>query len=59
MSSDSDAAISSSTLLCSWKHITASCGDKNEAWFRCKNNDRNPAACLKEGDAVTECVVDT
>lgn len=48
----------SSVLLAISKHIAAQCGKQNRAFLECKGRDRNPEACLKEGDAVTACVVD-
>jgi len=39
------------------KYIARSCKDVNKAFMECKAKDLNPSACLKEGEAVTECLL--
>ena len=48
----------SSVLFAVSKQIASACADKNRAFLACKKRDKNPEACLNEGDAVTSCVVD-
>lgn len=48
----------SAALMAAYKHIEARCSDKNAAFYRCKQRDQNPASCVREGDAVTHCVLD-
>lgn len=39
------------------KYIARSCKDVNKTFMECKAKDLNPSACLKEGEAVTECLL--
>ena len=47
----------SPALLAAHKHIAYACAQPNDAFVRCKQRDPNPAACLREGDDVTRCVL--
>lgn len=47
----------SSILMSASKVIAIKCGGPSKEYIACKNRDENPAACLKEGDAVTGCVI--
>eukprot|EP00894_Picocystis_sp_ML_P003660 jgi/Pico_ML_1/54177/g4589.t1 len=44
-------------LMSASKYIARSCKDANKAFMDCKARDLNPSACLKEGEAVTECLL--
>ena len=48
---------SSSILHASNAYIGAGCEKQNAAFMACKNANGNPAACLAEGDAATQCAV--
>ena len=48
----------SSVLLAVSRQIASACAAQNRAFLDCKRRDRNPEACLKEGDEVTGCVID-
>jgi len=39
------------------KHIAVHCKSENKAFMECKMNDRNPEACLEQGEKVTKCTV--
>ncbi|KAK9919047.1 hypothetical protein WJX75_008974 [Coccomyxa subellipsoidea] len=41
------------------KHLAARCSKQSKAFIECKRKDKNPEACLKEGDAVTACAIET
>jgi hypothetical protein len=41
-------------LSCAYGSV--SCASVNEAFIACKKRDKDPAACLAAGDAVTSCV---
>jgi hypothetical protein len=43
-------------LMAASKHVAVSCASVNEAFIACKKRDKDPAACLAAGDAVTSCV---
>jgi hypothetical protein len=43
-------------LMAASKLIATSCASANAAFIECKKKDKNPAACLAAGDAVTACV---
>lgn len=44
-------------LMSASKYIARSCKDVNKAFMECKAKDLDPSACLKEGEAVTECLL--
>lgn len=44
-------------LMSASKYIARSCKDVNKTFMECKAKDLNPSACLKEGEAVTECLL--
>jgi len=46
----------SAVLMAASKHVAVSCASVNEAFIACKKRDKDPAACLAAGDAVTSCV---
>ncbi len=48
----------SAVLYAISKHIATKCSKQNKAFEECKRRDSNPELCLKQGDAVTGCVVD-
>ena len=48
----------SAVLMSTAKHIAVRCGKANKAYLDCKKSDRDPAACLSQGDGVTRCVID-
>eukprot|EP00049_Salpingoeca_infusionum_P022309 m.6026 g.6026 ORF g.6026 m.6026 type:complete len:143 (-) comp5119_c0_seq1:105-533(-) len=44
------------TLLAAARHLGEACHEASLAFYRCKQtNDGNPAKCLEEGSAVTNC----
>lgn len=52
------SAPASALLMAASKHVAVSCSKVNAAYIECKDkNNGNPSACLKEGEAVTGCVV--
>ncbi|KAL3135768.1 hypothetical protein ABBQ32_007331 [Trebouxia sp. C0010 RCD-2024] len=48
----------SAVLLSVAKHISFTCAKPNKAYLDCKRKDKNPAACLEQGNAVTSCTID-
>jgi NADH dehydrogenase (ubiquinone) 1 alpha subcomplex subunit 8 len=55
---EGQGAPTSALLMAASKHIALSCARVNEAYIQCRDkNHNNPTACLKEGEAVTGCVV--
>ena len=54
---EAEAPATSATLYAVHKHVAARCGDVSAAFMACKAADRNPEVCLKQGAAVTGCVV--
>jgi hypothetical protein len=58
MASADDPPPVSAVLYSIAKHVAARCGKENRAFIECKKKDKNPEACLKEGDAVTQCTID-
>lgn len=51
-------APTSAVLMSVSKHIAVRCQKVNKAYMDCKANDANPEKCLREGVAVTSCVLD-
>ena len=49
---DATAAPASSVLLACNKLIARDCAVENDAFLRCKARNRDPVACVKEGEAV-------
>ena len=47
----------SGTLMAAAKLIGAKCMDQNRNFMLCKKEDANPAACLAQGEQVTNCVL--
>lgn len=45
-------------LLAVAKHISFACAKTNKAYLECKQKDKNPEACLQQGEAVTSCAID-
>ena len=43
-------------LMAASKHIAVTCAAVSAAFIECKKKDKDPAACLAAGDAVTSCV---
>ena len=54
---EAEAPATSATLYAVHKHVAARCGDVSAAFMACKAADQNPEVCLKQGAAVTSCVV--
>ena len=56
----SDAAATpppvTAALMAASKHIAVTCAGVSAAFIECKKKDKDPAACLAAGDAVTSCV---
>lgn len=48
----------SSVLMSASKLIASECGGVSKAFVACKKGNPNPEACLREGEAVTGCVID-
>ena len=48
----------SAVLMASSKHIAIRCGRVNKTYLECKRRDKDPQACLAQGDGVTRCVID-
>jgi len=48
----------SAVLMSISKHIAVRCKKPNTAFIECKKADRNPEACLRQGNAVTSCTID-
>ena len=48
----------SAVLMSTSKHIAIRCGKANKAYLDCKRRDKDPEACLSQGDGVTRCVID-
>ncbi len=58
MAADAEAPVPvSSVLLAVSRQIASTCAAQNRAFLDCKRRDKNPEACLKEGDDVTGCVI--
>ena len=47
---------SPAALMAASKHIAVTCAGVSAAFIECKKKDKDPAACLAAGDAVTSCV---
>ena len=47
----------SSVLLAVSRQIASTCAAQNRAFLDCKRRDKNPEACLGQGDEVTGCVI--
>ena len=41
------------------KHLATKCSKQSKDYIECKRRDKNPESCLKEGDTVTACAIDT
>jgi hypothetical protein len=54
---EAEAPATSATLYAVHKHVASRCGDVSAAFMACKAADQNPEVCLKQGAAVTSCVV--
>jgi hypothetical protein len=54
---EAEAPATSATLYAVHKHVGSRCGSVSAAFMACKAADQNPEACLKQGAAVTSCVV--
>jgi hypothetical protein len=54
---DAEAPATSATLYAVHQHVATRCGDVSAAFLACKAGDQNPEVCLKQGAAVTTCVV--
>ena len=46
----------SNVLYAAHKHIGERCKEASMTFLRCKNRDLDPAACLKESEAVMGCL---
>ena len=58
-SEDETPPPTSAVLMSISKHLAVRCSKERVAFIECKKKDRNPEACLKEGDTVTACAIDT
>ena len=48
----------SALLMAASKHVAVGCSKVNAAYVHCKDaNNGDPRKCLKEGEAVTNCVI--
>lgn len=60
MSKDNDTPPPTSAVLMSIsKHLATKCNKQSRDYIECKRRDKNPESCLKEGDTVTACAIDT
>ena len=50
-----DSTLNAPILHASHSYIGTACAKENKAFMACKNANGNPAACLAEGDAATQC----
>ena len=48
----------SSVLFAVHKHLRQRCAGKTAAFLACKKSDQDPEKCLKEGAAMTGCMVE-
>lgn len=55
---DSSPPPTTAVLLAVAKHVSFACSKPNKAYLECKHKDKNPQACLEQGDAVTACTID-
>jgi len=55
MSGSEVAPAPSAALFAAWEHMERKCKAFNTAFMKCKAEKRDPALCLKEGEAVTNC----
>ncbi|EEH58307.1 uncharacterized protein MICPUCDRAFT_32079 [Micromonas pusilla CCMP1545] len=53
-----ETSATSSVLFSVHKHLQSKCASRSAAYLACKKNDKNPEACLREGNAVTACMAD-
>ena len=58
MKTDDHDAPTSSVLFAVHKHLQGRCASKTSAFLACKKNDQDPEKCLKEGAAMTGCLVE-
>eukprot|EP00871_Galdieria_phlegrea_P005521 jgi/Galph1/5970/GphlegSOOS_G4614.1 len=54
---DEKPLATSSVLYAAAKEIGRRCSKENRAFLECKNKEENPEECLKEGENVTNCVL--
>lgn len=47
----------STSLLCASTVIGHECANVNKDFWVCKENYKNPRACLMQGERVTGCVI--
>jgi NADH dehydrogenase (ubiquinone) 1 alpha subcomplex subunit 8 len=60
MASDEETPPPTSAVLMSIsKHLAARCSKQSKAFIECKRMDKNPETCLKQGDEVTACAIET
>jgi hypothetical protein len=57
MADAAEAPATSATLYAVHKHVASRCAGVSAAFLACKQGDQNPEVCLKQGAAVTGCVV--
>mmetsp|Transcript_19779 Transcript_19779/g.62931 ORF Transcript_19779/g.62931 Transcript_19779/m.62931 type:complete len:97 (+) Transcript_19779:201-491(+) len=57
MADDGAPAPTGSVLLAASKHIGSYCNEQSMTYMKCKAKDQNPEACLKQGEAVSRCVL--
>ncbi|XP_072020032.1 NADH dehydrogenase [ubiquinone] 1 alpha subcomplex subunit 8-like [Amphiura filiformis] len=50
--------LTSSTLLAGAHHLGRQCQKANQEFMLCKEEEKDPRKCLKEGREVTRCVTD-
>ena len=49
----------SAVLMSISKHLAVKCSKQSKDYIECKRRDKNPESCLKEGDTVTSCAIET
>ena len=60
MSKEDDTPPPTSAVLMSIsKHLAVKCSKQSKDYIECKRRDKNPESCLKEGDTVTSCGIET
>ena len=57
MASEEETLPVSAVLMSIAKHVAIRCRVENKAFMDCKNEDRNPEKCQKQGEQVTKCVI--
>lgn len=55
--SDAAPVPTSAVLMSAWTQIATKCSSQNKTFMACKASDADPAACLRQGDEVSGCVL--